>query len=216
MFYSVFAKTAINNPTKFYSIYPPLACITRSSLHLKLSTALCRVSWCILTHAFLRERFNASTKSWDETQASASKMDRTQQFIGFKSGDECGQTPLLQKQGKWFLHHSWVLLDVCDGAASCWSVNDFCLKCFLSSARVGVKIVSMYELALSLASCETKWEETSMFWKQRATPWPMTVSGAWKTDSKDTIILSVKHCFAIEHIFIWENDLSCVCNWLHF
>ena len=45
MFYSVYSKTVINNPTKFYSICS--ACITRSILHLKLSPALrtgCRKS----------------------------------------------------------------------------------------------------------------------------------------------------------------------------
>ena len=66
---------AMNNPSKFYFILFPLACITRSSLHLKLSTALRRVSWGILTHAFLSEPFNALTESWDEAQASASKID---------------------------------------------------------------------------------------------------------------------------------------------
>ena len=38
--YTVFAKTVINNQTKFYSVCPLLACITRSNLHLKLSTVL--------------------------------------------------------------------------------------------------------------------------------------------------------------------------------
>ena len=74
-----------------------LACITRSSLHLKLSTTLRRVSWSIFSHAFLRESFNASTKSWDEAQASASKMNQTQKSIVFKSGVEGGQTSLLRK-----------------------------------------------------------------------------------------------------------------------
>ena len=40
IFYSVFAKTVINDLTKFYSIGPPLTCIARSSLHLKLSASL--------------------------------------------------------------------------------------------------------------------------------------------------------------------------------
>ena len=71
----------------------PLACITRSSLHLKLSTALRRVSWDILFHASLREPFS----TWDEAQASAFKMNQTQKSIGFKFGDEGGQTFLLQK-----------------------------------------------------------------------------------------------------------------------
>ena len=64
---------------------------------MKLSTALRRVSLGILSHAFLKEPFNTSTESWDEAQASASKMVQTQKSIGFKSGDEGGQTSLLQK-----------------------------------------------------------------------------------------------------------------------
>ena len=45
---------------------------------------------------------------------------------------------------------------MCDGAPSFWSVNDFYLKCFLASAKAGVKIVSMYELVLPLAPCGIK------------------------------------------------------------
>ena len=97
IFCSVLAKTGIYNPTKFYSICPPLACITRSSLHLQLSTALRRFIGDILSHAFLREPFNAATKLWDEAQTPASKMDHTQKPFGFKSGDEGCQTSLLQK-----------------------------------------------------------------------------------------------------------------------
>ena len=74
-----------------------VARITRSSLHLKLATALRRDSWRNLFHAFLREPFNTFTESWDEVQASTSQMDQTQKSIGFKSGDEGGQTSLLQK-----------------------------------------------------------------------------------------------------------------------
>ena len=80
IFYSVFAKTVINNLTKFDSICPPLACITFSSLHLKLSIALRMISWSILPHAFLREPLNASSKSWDEAQASATNMYQTLSF----------------------------------------------------------------------------------------------------------------------------------------
>ena len=53
----VFAKTVINNPTKFYSVCPFLACITRSSLHLKLSTTLRRVSWGYFVPCFLEGAF---------------------------------------------------------------------------------------------------------------------------------------------------------------
>ena len=42
------------------------------------------------------------------------------------------------------------------------------------------------------------------------------VRNVYRKLSKDTIILSVKHCFDIEHFLIWENDLACVRTWLHF
>ena len=58
-----------------------------------------------MSHAFLREPFNVTTESWDEAQTFASKMDQTQNSMRFKSGDEGGQASLLQKWGKWFLHH---------------------------------------------------------------------------------------------------------------
>ena len=90
VFYSVFTKTVINNPTKYYSICLPLACITRSSLHLKLYTTLRNVYWDILSHAFLREPCTASTESWYEAQASAFKMDQIQKSIAVKSGDGGG------------------------------------------------------------------------------------------------------------------------------
>ena len=108
--YSVFAKTVINNPTKFYSIFLPLACIIRSSLHLKLSAALRRGSWGILSHPFLREPFNVSTESWDEVQASASKMVQTQKSIEFKSGDEGGYflAPEMRK-----INDSCTILEFC-------------------------------------------------------------------------------------------------------
>ena len=48
------------------------------------------------------------------------------------------------------------MLGVCDGASSCCSVNGFCLKGFLLSARVEVNIVSICELVLTLAPCGTK------------------------------------------------------------
>ena len=61
--------------------------VPRSSLHPQLSRALRRVFWGILSHAFLREPITASTESCDEVQTSASKVDQTQNSIGFKSGD---------------------------------------------------------------------------------------------------------------------------------
>ena len=51
------------------------------------------------------------------------------------------------------------LVDVCDSAPSCWSVNGYCLKWFLASARAGVKIASMYELVLRVAARGTETRE---------------------------------------------------------
>ena len=68
--------------------------------HKSASAAIYRFTYFfegILSHAFLREPFNASSESWDEAQASAYKMDQTQNSIEFKSGDEGDQTSLLQK-----------------------------------------------------------------------------------------------------------------------
>ena len=128
--------TFMNNDTNCHSICLSLAWITCSSLPRNPSAALRRVSWGIFAIAFSRELLRASTDTWEEAQACASKRDQTQKSIGLRSGDEGGQTSLLQNPGKWSWHHFCVFLDVCDGAPFCWKMNGLsfevlfsCLKC---------------------------------------------------------------------------------------
>ena len=135
----------MNYCTKFYSICPPLAWITRSILPRNPSAALRRVFWDIFAHAFSRELLRASTET-----------DQTQKSIGLRSGDEGGQTSLLQNPGKWSWHHFCVFLDVCDGAPSCWKMNGLSLKCFLAAWSAGVKIVSMYTFVFTFTPWGTK------------------------------------------------------------
>ena len=144
------------NSTKCHLICPPLAWITCSSLLWKPSAALHRVSWGIFAHAFSRKLLRASTDTWEEAQASALKKDQTQKSVELRSGDEGGQTSLLQNPGKWSWHHFCVFLDLCDVALSCWKMNDLSLKCFLAAWSAGVKIVSMYAFVFIFAPCGTK------------------------------------------------------------
>ena len=83
--------------------YKVLFNMSPSSLHNTLKSAskanysFYRFLGGILSNTFLREHLNASPESWDEAQASGSKMGQTKKSIGFKSGDEGGQTSLLHK-----------------------------------------------------------------------------------------------------------------------
>ena len=99
--------------------------------------------WGTLSHALSKERFKASTDSWDEPQASASKMYQTESSMGFKSDNEGGQSSLVQKLGKLSSHQNCLFFYVCDGAPYWWNVNGLSLKCFLASWISGVKINSM-------------------------------------------------------------------------
>lgn len=174
----------MNVSSKFHSIWPPFAWITSSSLLRKLLAALHRVFWGILSHDFSKERFRASTDPWDEAQASASKMDHTEKSIGFRSGDEGGQSSLLQKLGKLSWHHFWVLFDVCDGAPSCWKVNGFSLKCFFASWSAGVKINSMYEFVFTFAPWGTKMRRDFHVLDMAAQT--MTDEGFWRLKTRFT------------------------------
>ena len=99
----------------YFTICPPLAAITLSSLPLKLFTTARNVSWGILAHSRSRNFFRASVLSWTVAQASLSKMIHTQKFKGFKSGNEGGHNSFFQLEGKWLSHQSCVLFTVWEG-----------------------------------------------------------------------------------------------------
>ena len=93
--------------SNWFSIWPPLAAITLSSLPLKLFTAALNVFWEILAHSRSRNFFRASILSWAVAQASLFKMNHTQKSRGLKSGDEGGHNSF-QNEGKWRWHKSCV------------------------------------------------------------------------------------------------------------
>ena len=144
---------------------------------------------CCFTQGFLgylrpclfKRTLEGLTDRWEEAQASASKRDQTRKSIRLRSGDEGGQTSLLQNPGKWSWHHFCVFLDVCDGAPFCWKMIGLsfevlfsCLKCRSQdcfNVRICIHFCSLWN---------KKWWGTSMFLKWRPTPWQKKVSVAWK------------------------------------
>ena len=55
-----------------------------------------------------------------------------------------------------YYYQAWVLLEVLDGAPSCWNEKSPFLKCSFVSCKAGAKMSLMYTFVLTLASCFTK------------------------------------------------------------
>ena len=94
-----------NEGIYFYSIWPPFASITFSSLDLNASTTARIFFWGISAHAFCKDFFKWLTESFSERHASFLSIDQMLKSSGFRSGKEGGHISLSQNEGKFYLHH---------------------------------------------------------------------------------------------------------------
>ena len=98
----------------------------------------------ILAQALSKYTFKDCAVVCGVRQASVFNMDQTLKSIGLWSDDGGVHNFLLQNCGKLSLHQAWVLLEVWEGALSCWKVKYLFLKCSFISHKAGAKMSSMY------------------------------------------------------------------------
>ena len=174
----LYFKASQNNITIYFSICPLSTAITRSIRSLKLSTAARNFFCGILAQALTKDNFKDSTVVCGERQASLFNMDHTLKSIGLRSGDEEGHKFLLQNRGKLSLLQAWVLLEVWEGAPSCWKEKRSFLKCSFISRKAGAKMSSMYTFVLTLAPSFTKIRRDFQVFDTAAQT--MTDAGFWR------------------------------------
>ena len=123
---------------------------------LKLSTAARNFVCSILAQALTKDTSKDSTVECGERQAPVSNKDQTLKSIGLRSGDEGSHNSLLQNRGKLSLHQARVLMEVWEGAPSCWKVKSSFLMCSFILRKAGAQMSSIYTFVLTLAPCFTK------------------------------------------------------------
>ena len=112
----------------------------------------------IKAHSRCNLAFRFSWESWEIRQAFLSRMDHTEKSKGFRSGLLEGQSSLLMNAGgMWAWIQRWVILEPCEGAESCWKVQDAPSKCSLAHGNISpFKISEMYRWLFNFTPEGTK------------------------------------------------------------
>ena len=148
------------NSSIIYSIWPPLFLIICFSFLWKALHEAHRTSCGMKAHSRCNLTFIFSRKSWEVRQALLSRMDHTEKYKGFTYGLLGSQSSLLMNAGMWAWIYRWVILEPCEGAESCWKVQDAPSKCSRAHSNSSPSEISeMYRWLFNFTPEGTKTRE---------------------------------------------------------
>ena len=100
--------------------------------------------WGISAHVFCKDFFKWLTERFSERHGSFLNIDQMLKSSGFMSGEEGGHISLSQNKGKFYLHHDWIFVEVCDGTPLCWKLNTLFFHFDFISISAGDRIFKRF------------------------------------------------------------------------